>query len=159
MWVSHLDPVGEGGDNDVCWADGYNLIRKELGFEHPGYILHEAVHWSEVHQQWFFIPRTASQDQYHEELDLSCGINLLIRTDEAHTAVQAVSIGERTHSRGFSCFQFIPGTDDTQILALKTQETYSGEVTTFYTVFTIDGEVLVPDTPFADIKFEGIEFM
>lgn len=61
-------------------------------------------------------------------------------------------------TRGFSSFKFIPFTDDTVITALKSEEV-NGTLATYITAFTIDGQILLPDTKVSDLKYEGIEFI
>lgn len=74
--------------------------------------------------------------------------------------VHVTRIGELTYpTRGFSSFKFIPGTEDKMIVALKSEE-YNGKTSTYYTVFTVGGQILVPDTKIeTDLKYEGIEFI
>ena len=47
---------------------------------------------------------------------------------------------------------------DSVIVALKSEEV-EGEVATYITVLTIDNKILLPETKFADAKFEGLEFV
>lgn len=60
--------------------------------------------------------------------------------------------------RGFSSFKFLPGSQDSIIVALKTEE-YQGETATYITAFTIEGQILMPDLKVSDKKFEGLEFV
>lgn len=69
-----------------------------------------------------------------------------------------VRVGEIVPNHGYSSFKFIPGTNDTIITAINTQE--EGDVTaTFITAFDIDGIVIYPETKVSDLKFEGFEFI
>jgi len=61
-------------------------------------------------------------------------------------------------TRGFSSFKFVPGTEDSVLIALKSEEV-EGQLATYITVLTTDNKVLLPETKFADAKFEGIEFV
>ena len=47
---------------------------------------------------------------------------------------------------------------DSVIMALKSEEV-EGKVATYITVLTTDNKVLLPETKFADAKFEGLEFV
>ena len=47
---------------------------------------------------------------------------------------------------------------DSVIMALKSEEV-EGKVATYITVLTTDNKVLLPETKFADAKFEGVEFV
>jgi soluble calcium-activated nucleotidase 1 len=60
--------------------------------------------------------------------------------------------------RGFSSFKFLPGSKDTIIVALKTEE-YQGETATYITAFNINGQIIMPDIKVSDKKFEGLEFV
>jgi len=52
----------------------------------------------------------------------------------------------------------MPGTNNTVIVAISTQEEGSVEAT-FIKVFTVSGEILFPEVKIADIKYEGFEFI
>ena len=67
-------------------------------------------------------------------------------------------IGTLVPIRGFSSFKFLPGSKDSIIVALKTEE-YQGETATYITAFNIDGKILMPDYKISDKKFEGLEFV
>jgi len=61
-------------------------------------------------------------------------------------------------NHGYASFKFIPNTDDTVITAISTQE--ENNITgTFITAFTIDGEIIYPETKVSHLKFEGFEFI
>jgi soluble calcium-activated nucleotidase 1 len=67
-------------------------------------------------------------------------------------------IGEVVPTHGFSSFKFIPDTSDEFIVALKSEEN-EGQVASYITVFSIKGQILMPETKIADQKYEGIEFI
>lgn len=71
---------------------------------------------------------------------------------------QVTYIGDVIATHGFSSFKFIPGTDDTLIVALKSEEN-KGKTATYVMVFHIDGKILYPETKVADLKYEGLEFI
>ena len=57
-----------------------------------------------------------------------------------------------THPRtGFSSFKFVPGSNDSEIIALKTQE-YEGEIATFIAVFSLSGKTLLDITLIGTIQ-------
>lgn len=69
-----------------------------------------------------------------------------------------VTIGNIVPNHGYASFKFIPGTNESVITAINTLE--EGENTaTFITVFTVDGQILYPETKVVDMKFEGVEFI
>jgi hypothetical protein len=67
--------------------------------------------------------------------------------------------------RGWSSFKFVPYTGHRHIIGLKTEEQEDKEnpmdtvQTTYITVFDVDGKELLPQTKFAEKKFEGIDFL
>lgn len=76
-----------------------------------------------------------------------------------NTGIQQVkSIGTVIPVRGYSSFKFLPGSKDSIIVALKSEE-FQGKTGTYITAFTLDGTVLMPDVKVADTKFEGLEFI
>lgn len=71
---------------------------------------------------------------------------------------QVTHVGELIPVRGFSSFKFLPGSQDTVIVALKTEE-YLGRTATYIVAFTIEGTVLMSESKIMDKKFEGLEFI
>lgn len=61
-------------------------------------------------------------------------------------------------TRGYSSFKFIPGTEDSIIVALRTEE-LDGKTATYICAFTTDGEIILNDTFVANLKYEGLEFI
>lgn len=58
--------------------------------------------------------------------------------------------------RGCSDFLYVPGTNDSHIFVIRTEETIDGEVGTFCSVIDIAGKVLMPEMLFGkQRKFEG----
>ena len=123
-----------------------------------GYMIHESGMWSNVHQQWFFLPRRASQEIYTEEGDERRATNLLFRTDNEFINISMEKIGKFHETHGFSSFKFIPGTKDSVVVALKSEED-QGKIASYIMVFNLNGEILMEETKIGDHKFEGIEFI
>lgn len=121
-------------------------------------MIHEAAVWSEVHQQWFFLPRRASYKTYNDKEDEKKGTNILLKANEDFTKITMTNIGPKIPTHGFSSFKFVPETADSIIVALKTEEN-ENHIATFITVFTITGEIWMPETEIGSYKFEGIEFI
>ncbi|XP_072030027.1 soluble calcium-activated nucleotidase 1-like [Amphiura filiformis] len=156
QWVKLVSH--SGALQHLDWVDNYNAMRNTAGFPYPGYMIHESGVWSDVHQSWFFLPRRASTERYDETEDEHRATNLILKCDSSFKNVVVSKIGVVNPIRGFSSFKFVPETNDNVIVALKTEED-RGNIATYFTVFTLDGIILVPDTKFADIKYEGIEFI
>lgn len=121
-------------------------------------MIHESGVWSDVHKRWFFLPRRASKERYTEADDEHRATNILISCDDNFKEIRINKIGVLNNIRGYSSFKFIPGTKDTVIVALKTEED-RGKIATYITAFDINGKILVADRKFADYKYEGIEFI
>lgn len=159
MYVKAVSPTGQV--EHINWVEHFKAIRGAMGIEWPGYMIHEAAVWSNVHRRWYFLPRRCSKERYNETRDESMGCNVLIECDDTFQHVKVIEVGGAlTHpTRGYSSFKFIPGTEDRLILALKSEE-YNGKTTTYYTAFTVEGKVLVPDAKIdTDLKYEGLEFV
>nr|AEP27177.1 apyrase-1 isoform 2 [Heligmosomoides bakeri] len=158
MWIKIISH--DGVVKSVDWTDVYDKIAQAAGATSPGYLTHEAVQWSEIHKRWFFLPRKYSTEIYNDELDEIRGTNLLITADESMGDIQVVKIGELTHpDRGYSAFDFVPGTCDGVILALKSME-HGGSTESYITALDTDGKVLLEDQRLdGDLKFEGLYFL
>jgi soluble calcium-activated nucleotidase 1 len=70
-----------------------------------------AAQWSDVHRRWFFMPRKLSYEPYNDKLDSMRCTNYLIIADEYFTNFKYIKVGKLEITRGFSAFQFIPGSD------------------------------------------------
>ncbi|WKY16984.1 hypothetical protein Q1695_001529 [Nippostrongylus brasiliensis] len=142
------------------WAHNYITLRAAIHIRFPGYVIHEAVQWSDVHKRWFFLPRHLSKLAYNKDTVDDTGANVLLSANENFTDVQAVNIGREISIRGFSAFQFVQGSKDTVILAVKSEEHQSKPFASFLMVFTIDGRIILDETriPGAN-KYEGVEFL
>lgn len=158
MWIKIVSP--EGVVKHVDWTSNYNDIARAADVTSPGYLTHEAVQWSEIHKRWFFLPRKYSIEAYDEKADERKGTNLLITADETFSEISVLEIGDRIHTeRGYSAFDFMPGTCDTVILALKSME-LEDNTASYITAFNTEGTILLEDQPLdGDLKFEGLYFL
>ena len=123
-----------------------------------GYMIHESAVWSDVHRKWFFLPRRASKEKYEETADEKRATNLLFSSDEYFQDIQVKRVGPLRLTHGFSSFKFVPGTDDTIIVALKSEED-GGKVASYILAFDIHGSLLMPEEKIGEVKYEGIEFI
>lgn len=121
-------------------------------------MIHESAMWSDVHQQWFFLPRRASKDAYTEQEDEHRATNLVFRVSEDFSQISATRIGPLHFTRGFSSFKFVPQTNDDVIVALKSEEV-GGKIASYLIVFRLNGDILLDETYIGEHKFEGIEFV
>nr|ADG63133.1 calcium-dependent apyrase [Ostertagia ostertagi] len=158
MWIKTVTPEGEV--TNVDWTDVYNNARNAVGISEPGYLTHEAVQWSETQGHWYFLPRKESKTVYVEEEDETKGTDLLIIGNPDLDQFEVKRVGILRPERGYSAFDFIPGTDDKIIVALKSKEVTDEPVETYITVFTTDGQVLLDDQKLdGNYKFEGLHFI
>jgi len=156
MYVKKISK--SGAVQHIDWESNYKALRKELDIEEPGYIIHEAVNWSPIHDKWFFLPRRVSKERYDDNEDESRGSNIMITADHSFTQLDHITVGDVVPTHGFSSFKFIPGTQDEVIVALKSEE-FQGNISTYIMAFNIQGKILLPELRIADKKFEGIEFV
>lgn len=148
------------GEIKSCnWAYRYKVLRKAVGIDFPGYLMHESGSWSEAHKKWFFLPRRCSTESYSEKKDEKMGCNLLISANEEFSVVHTTRIGELDPVLGYSSFKFLPNTNDTIIVALISEEV-NGKTASYMTVFETNGNIIYPLKKISStLKFEGIEFV
>lgn len=156
QWVKSIGHAGDVFHHD--WVNHYNALRKEAGFEPPGYMIHESGVWSDIHQSWFFLPRRASTETYTEEGDERRATNLLFKANSDFSEISHSRVGPFHATHGFSSFKFIPNTNDDVIVALKSEED-EGKIASYIMAFTLQGDILLEETKVGDYKYEGIEFI
>jgi soluble calcium-activated nucleotidase 1 len=125
-------------------------------------MIHESCQWSSIRQRYFFLPRKVSFEKYDSFKDDYRAGNYLITANEAFQEFNVVRIGGIFNpAHGYSAFQFVPGTNDTVIIALKTEELEGQPLASYYTIFNIDGSTIyVDETKIpGDYKLEGLEFV
>ena len=163
MWIATID--SNGGVQHIDWKSTYGKIRKQVNAEYPGYIVMEAMHWDPVGREWWILPRRISSEPYDEKKDERKGSNIVLVANEAMTTFREMRVGPQIELRGWSSLTFLPNTRNKVIVALKTSEVedkVSGDAdqSSFITVFTSTGEVLLPQTEIpGGVKFEGIEIL
>ncbi|KZC07277.1 PREDICTED: soluble calcium-activated nucleotidase 1 [Dufourea novaeangliae] len=156
LWVKVISPRGE--IHSLNWMSNYKRLRQALNIEYPGYMIHESGDWSDVHKRWFFLPRRCSHERYVDTKDETLSCNVLLTADENFVDIKVTEIGKLNPLRGFSTFKFLPGSEDSIIVALKTEE-YLGQTATYILAFTIEGVIIMPEVRLVDKKFEGLEFI
>jgi len=167
LWVAMLNDRGELRRED--WEDKFNFVRKLVGAAPPGYIIMEAILWSDKLKRWVFLPRRISSTAYDEVADEKMGATKVVLVNESFTDGTVVDINMKTVDplHGFSTFAFVPGTNDHHALAVRSvEEDCTGELElckqrSYLMVFDIlTGEVLMDEVQI-DLaeKFEGIEFV
>ena len=159
MWISIIDSNGHVEHED--WTDRFNKLRDAAGCPYPGYMIHEAISWSPHRKQWVILPRRVSKKPYDENLDERRGSNTVILASEDFSEIEVRKITKKTPTRGFSDFKFLPGSKDSVIVALKSEENEEEKTQNSYImVFNLDGTMLMEETEIPGMmKFEGLEFM
>ncbi|CAB9496525.1 Soluble calcium-activated nucleotidase 1 [Seminavis robusta] len=168
LWVATLS--AEGVLSRIDWAKNYNVVRKALGAESPGYVIHEAINWSDHLKKWVFLPRRISSEAYDENKDEKNGSNKLVLVSEDFSSAKVVEINmaDKDGLHGFSSFAFVPNTKDRHALALRSveEDCVGGDdqvckQRSYIVVFDVmTGEVLLDEVKIeANMKFEGVEFM
>ena len=160
QWIKIINHLGF--IQHIDWTANYNKMRQVLGYSYPGYMIFESGVWNKNLNKWFFLPRRASKKSYDEKLDEKRATNILIKTDANFEAVVGKNIGDINLIRGYSSFKFVPNLKDPNdhiVVALKTEED-SGRISTYITVFNINGLILLKDQLVSDkYKYEGVEFV
>ena len=169
LWVAIVSKTGEIRKKD--WSKEYNFVRSALGASSPGYVIHEAVLWSQHLKKWVFLPRRISSEAYDENLDEKKGSNKLVLVDANFSKkpdVVEIKFANVDPLRGFSTFAFVPKTNDRHAIAIRSvEENCVGgddqicKQRSYVLVFDIlSGEVLMAETKInEEVKFEGIEFV
>ena len=166
LWIAVINQGGEIRRLD--WVRQYSHVRRLLGAEAPGYVIHEAVLWSDHLRRWVFLPRRVSTEMYDEDKDEHRGSNKLVLVDErfADGKVVEIPMADKDGLHGFSSFAFVPGTRDRHAMALRTVEDQCQHDTStctqmsYVVVFDVlTGEVLMDEVKVGDMKFEGLEFV
>ena len=156
LWIKVISPRGE--IYSLNWISNYKRLRQAINIEFPGYMIHESGAWSDIHKKWFFLPRRCSHDRYNETTDETMSCNVLLTADENFVDIKVITVGDLVPIRGFSSFKFLPGSQDSVLIALKTEE-YQGQTATYIMAFTVEGVIIMPETRVVDKKFEGLEFI
>lgn len=170
LWIVVVNKDGQVRRKD--WTEKYNLVRAKLGASSPGYMINEAILWSEHLQSWLFLPRRVSGEMYDENADEMKGSNQLAIVDEHFTKVSVVEIkfDAMDPLRGFSTFAFIPGTKDRHALAIRSveEDCVGGDESlckqrSYFSVFDVlTGQVFMHEVEIhldMPVKFEGVEFV
>lgn len=167
LYISILNSRGELRREN--WADKYDVVREAVGAMDPGYVIMEAVLWSQKLRKWIFLPRRISSETYNDVKDEKRGGNKLIMVDERFTKVDVITIAMESMDplKGFSSFAFVPGTGDKHAIAIRSVEEDCADdekvckQRSYFIVFDVmTGEVLSDEIEYpVGMKFEGIEFV
>lgn len=168
LWIAIVNKKGEV--RRIDWTKQYNFVREQLGASAPGYVIHEAVLWSEKLKKWIFIPRRISSEMYNDVKDERRGSNKVLLVNEAFTDASVVEVNMDVVDplHGFSTAAFVPNTDERHIMAIRSveEDCVGGDEDlckqrSYMVIFDVlTGEVLMDEVKFEDdIKFEGVEFV
>merc|ERR1719402_826192 len=150
MYIKKISMRGEV--THIDWHDQYVAVRKAAGVTSSvGYMIHEAVGWSNEMERWVFLPRRMSNERYNDVIDEKKGTNVMITADDDFRDIKVSKVGNLIPTHGFSSFKFIPGTKESVIVALKSEEV-EGTVASYVTVFNVDGTILWPEYSTVNIE-------
>jgi len=156
QYVKSIGPSGDVVHHN--WRSVYEGVKIALGIKSPGYVIHEAVMWSNVKRRWYFLPRRASHEKYDDQADERRATNVLLSCNESFEDFTVTTIGKLIPTHGFSSFKFVPGTGDNIIVALRSVED-QGHISTYIMVFKVDGTIIMDESFIENDKYEGIEFI
>ena len=168
LWIAVINEKGEV--KRVDWTKQYNFVRKALGASAPGYVIHEAVLWSENMKKWIFIPRRVSSEMYDDVKDERMGTNKLILVNENFTDAKTIEIklSEVDPLHGFSTAAFVPNSNERHVMAIRSveEDCVGGDENickqrSYFVVFDVlTGDVLMDEVQLEDtVKYEGLEFV
>ncbi|CAG7728026.1 unnamed protein product [Allacma fusca] len=158
-YVKEITPSGVVTHHD--WRDSYRKMAEAAGVTPPGYIVHEAAGWCNIHKKWVFIPRKISSEGFIYTKDYYKASNKIIIANEDFSDIMLHGLaGELMPSHGVSSFKWLPlaGNENHYIVALKAEE-IGDEQATFILAFDMEGNTLFPETKIEDNKYEGLEFL
>ena len=166
LWIARVDSTGMVHREN--WQQQYEVVRKALGAQAPGYMITEAINWSDALQKWVFLPRRISSLAYNDVADEKRGGRKLVLVDDAFTSTQVVDLQleDTDPLQGFSSFAFVPNSQDKHILAIRSVEEGCADdigpcLQRSYLVVidVLTGKQLSPQVKYTeDWKFEGVEF-
>eukprot|EP01064_Diplonema_japonicum_P016142 TRINITY_DN24155_c0_g1_i1.p1 TRINITY_DN24155_c0_g1~~TRINITY_DN24155_c0_g1_i1.p1 ORF type:complete len:402 (+),score=79.60 TRINITY_DN24155_c0_g1_i1:56-1207(+) len=160
QWIKVLPGDRDGRPRSILWEYVYTHVREKLKAARPGYVIHEAVQWSDVHKQWFFLPYRVSREAYDEVTQLSKASNVLVRCGQTMEDCTEVRVGPHSPRLGFVEFKFLPDGTDSIIAAVRSQQHPNGPTLTqnYLVLFRVNGEIIMDDTPIPGYcKYEGLE--
>lgn len=168
LWIAVINAKGEV--KRVDWTKQYNFVRKALGASAPGYVIHEAVLWSEKLKKWIFIPRRVSSEMYDDVKDERMGTNKLLMVNENFTDAKTIEIklSEVDPLHGFSTAAFVPNSNERHVMAIRSveEDCVGGDENickqrSYFVVFDVlTGDVLMDEVQIEDaVKYEGVEFV
>lgn len=169
LWVAVLNERGELRRDD--WKGKFDFVRSLVGASPPGYIIMEAILWSDHLKKWVFLPRRISSTAYDEVADERKGSNRVVLVNDKFTDGNVVEIKMKSSDmdplHGFSTFAFVPGTQDHHAMAVRSvEEDCTGALEkckqrSYIMVFDVlTGEVLMDEVQIELAeKFEGLEFV
>lgn len=174
MYVYIFNGLGGIGDHQQPsaikenWTHVYHMARHALNITEPGFVLHEAVHFSHKLRHWFLAPRKCSPLAFDVNTFDAIGCNVILEMDEDMTQVLRIThlpIVER--DLGFSAIHPYHNDDDNhgcdgddddddQWVGLLTRENASMQQTYFIHFNNNNGQILYGPCLFSSKKFEGI---
>jgi hypothetical protein len=143
----------------VDWTETYEGVATSLGVnQKKGFVVHEAVAWSDIHQKWLFAPRRLSKAKYDKATYSKTGTNSAVWADDQRKEFEPTTFGEQNETTGFTDIKFIPGTEDKLVLALKSGLD-GDKLFSSLSVYDWEGKEIMKDVVVAEGVYAGVEFL
>lgn len=152
------------------WTENYAKLDSAAGVKFPGYLMHEAVLWSDIRREWVFLPRRKSETPFDATQNEIRGWNCAIIASESFSNIQIrfiPTLYDNSGLRGFSSAKFLPNSNDQIVVALRTIEVDAGNhgfanryTESFISAFNImTGDLLLTEQRVGYKKYEGLVFL
>jgi len=143
----------------IDWTDNYEKLSKAVDVDlKNGFVVHEAVAWSDVLSKWIFTPRRVSQEKFNKTTIEETGSNQAIFADDQFNEIETAELGELVAASGFTSVKFIPGYNMILTLKAGTDED-SGKVGSTLSVYDLEGKEIMKPTFVAEGVYSGVEFL
>lgn len=158
----------------------FDWLRTAAGASFPGYLIHEAVIWDDLAREWLLFPRRYSTEPFDEVKNELHGWNHALRVNEDFTDLVSSAAFPQLETRtprGFSTVKFVPQSNNTVVLALRTVEISatspeeSSQYETYVSVLNVKTMAVLMEeervvltagnasSKPANVKYEGLTFL
>jgi soluble calcium-activated nucleotidase 1 len=150
----------DGQITDLDFSKTYEEIAEKFDVKlGEGVVAHESAEWSDLLNQWLFIPRRVTKEKKNDETWDKLTNNVGILSNDKFTNLRTQTFGNVTEGAGYVGLRFIPETQDRFILALKAGKDEEGNDVSTLQVLDIQGNEILPETKVADGTYSGVEFL
>jgi len=142
------------------WGVRFAKLREATNSSTPGYLWHEAVHYSQKKDTWVFAPRKRSSGKYNTAVDELRGSNLVLTASGDFSTITSIRVGAEDQAWGWTSVRDVPGDPRALMAGLRVTEV-QGYTQTALAVFDLSGRSYLNEgisLVGKGMKFEGIEF-